>query len=172
MKQQSGSKRLSTFARYVVSYMLVLLLALSALFLYMYVYMNREVRAQVISNGINRLSRIAYQHEGYLDNMLNTAEQIGLSPYLQPFSYRDEPWRAYELMQQLVPYTVSNDFSDQMYLCFASDDYLYSSSSMMRQGKGSWRTSSTSWRMSSGQWGDWYRTWPERSTAYWPLTLR
>ena len=44
MKQQSGSKRLSTFARYVVSYMLVLLLALSALFLYMYVYMNREVR--------------------------------------------------------------------------------------------------------------------------------
>lgn len=30
MKQQSGSKRLSTFARYVVSYMLVLLLALSA----------------------------------------------------------------------------------------------------------------------------------------------
>lgn len=69
MKQQSGSKRLSTFARYVVSYMLVLLLALSALFLYMYVYMNREVRAQVISNGINRLSRIAYQHEGYLDNM-------------------------------------------------------------------------------------------------------
>lgn len=80
MKQQSGSKRLSTFARYVVSYMLVLLLALSALFLYMYVYMNREVRAQVISNGINRLSRIAYQHEGYLDNMLNTAEQIGLSP--------------------------------------------------------------------------------------------
>lgn len=131
MKQQSGSKRLSTFARYVVSYMLVLLLALSALFLYMYVYMNREVRAQVISNGINRLSRIAYQHEGYLDNMLNTAEQIGLSPYLQPFSYRDEPWRAYELMQQLIPYTVSNDFSDQMYLCFASDDYLYSSSSMM-----------------------------------------
>ena len=131
MKQQSGSKRLSTFARYVVSYMLVLLLALSALFLYMYVYMNREVRAQVISNGINRLSRIAYQHEGYLDNMLNTAEQIGFSPYLQPFSYRDEPWRAYELMQQLVPYTVSNDFSDQMYLCFASDDYLYSSSSMM-----------------------------------------
>ena len=106
MKQQSGSKRLSTFARYVVSYMLVLLLALSALFLYMYVYMNREVRAQVISNGINRLSRIAYQHEGYLDNMLNTAEQIGLSPYLQPFNYRDEPWRAYELMQQLVPYTV------------------------------------------------------------------
>lgn len=131
MKQQSGSKRLSTFARYVVSYMLVLLLALSALFLYMYVYMNREVRAQVISNGINRLSRIAYQHEGYLDNMLNTAEQIGLSPYLQPFSYRNEPWRAYELMQQLIPYTVSNDFSDQMYLCFASDDYLYSSSSMM-----------------------------------------
>lgn len=46
MKQQSGSKRLSTFARYVVSYMLVLLLALSALFLYMYVYMNREVRAR------------------------------------------------------------------------------------------------------------------------------
>lgn len=133
MKQatHNGSKRLSTFARYVFSYMLVLMLVLSALFLYMFVYTNREVRAQSIANGINRLSRIADQHESYLDNMLNTAEQMGLSPYMQPFRYRDEPWRAYELMQQLVPYTVSNDFCDQMYLCFSSDEYLYSSSSMM-----------------------------------------
>ena len=77
MKQQSGSKRLSTFARYVVSYMLVLLLALSALFLYMYVYMNREVRAQVISNGINRLSRIAYQHEASLLKAQGTIWQRG-----------------------------------------------------------------------------------------------
>ena len=62
--QIAVSGRLPRSEPYVVSYMQVLLLALSALFLYMYVYMNREVRAQVISNGINRLSRIAYQHEG------------------------------------------------------------------------------------------------------------
>lgn len=81
-----GSKRLSTFARYVVSYLLVLLLTLSVLFLYMYFYTSREVRAQMIDSEINRLSRIADQHEGYLSTMLNSAEQIGLSPYLQPFS--------------------------------------------------------------------------------------
>lgn len=130
-QKRSGSKRLSTFAGYIFSYMLVLVLVLSALFLYMFIDTNRQVRTQFIDNSINRLSRIADQHEEYLDNMLNTAEQIGLSPYMQPFSYRDEPWRAYELMQQLVPYTVSNDFCDQLYLCFSQDEYLYSSSSMM-----------------------------------------
>ncbi len=127
-----GSKRLSTFARYVVSYLLVLLLTLSVLFLYMYFYTSREVRAQMIDSEINRLSRIADQHEGYLSTMLNSAEQIGLSPYLQPFSYQEEPWRAYDLMQQLIPYTVSSAFADQMYLCFSEDEYLYSSSSMMQ----------------------------------------
>ena len=125
------SHRLSTFARYFFSYLLVSLMILGALFFYMYFYTSREVRTQSVSNGMNRLSRIADQHESYLDNMLNTAEQIGLSPYLQPFQYQEEPWRAYELMQQLVPYTVSNDFADQMYLCFSEDSYLYSSSSMM-----------------------------------------
>ena len=46
MKQQSGSKRLSTFARYVVSYMMELPLALSARKLYKNVYKKREERAK------------------------------------------------------------------------------------------------------------------------------
>lgn len=119
----------STFARYVLSYVMLLVLVIAGLFGYMYYYVDGEVRSQTIDSQINRLTRIAYQHESQLNSMLNTAEQIGLSPFIEPFRYRDEPWRAYELMRQLVPYTVTNDFCEQIYLTFSEDDYLYTSSS-------------------------------------------
>ena len=63
--------------------------------------------------------------------MLNTAEEIGLSPHIEPFRYDEEPWKAYDLQLQLVPYTSTNAFCDQVYLHFSGDDRLYSSSASM-----------------------------------------
>lgn len=126
--------RPSTFVRYALSYIGLLALVLSVLIGYMCVNMDREVRQRVLDSQINRLSRIAFQHEEYLSSMLNTAEQIGLSPFIEAFSFEEEPWRAYDLIRQLAPYTVTNDFCDQIYLRFSGDDHLYSSSSSMTLG--------------------------------------
>lgn len=131
--KKSGWKRLrpSTFMRYALSYISLITLILAGLFGYMYFYVNREAQERLMANHVNRLSRIAYQHEGWVDTMLNTAVQIGLSPFIEPFSYAEEPARAYDLLRQMAPYTVTNSFCDQIYLCFTGDDHVYSSASSM-----------------------------------------
>lgn len=124
--------RLSTFTRFVMACMLPMLLVLLALFGYLYYRVNQDVRRQVLDSQVNRLTRIAYQNETYVSSMLNSAEQIGLSPFIEPFVYDEEPHKAYELMQQLAPYTVSNYFCNQMYVCFQEDDHLYSAKESLR----------------------------------------
>lgn len=96
-----------------------------------FIYMRQEVQDKAFSSQINRLSRIADQHENYLASMLDSAVQMGLSPAIKAFVHQDEPAKAYELQQQLAPYTVTNSFCDQIYVIFHGDDHIYSSTSSM-----------------------------------------
>ena len=123
--------RSSAFARYALSYMLMLSLVLTCVFSYMFFYVRREVRETMLEGQINRLSRIADQHERYLSSMLDSAVQLGLSPAIQPFVYEKEPARAYTLLKQLAPHAVTNSFCDQIFLTFHLDDHIYSSSLSM-----------------------------------------
>ena len=131
MKKLFARFRRSTFARFALSYICLLVLVLLGIFGYMYTYVEREVRDRVLDSHINRLSRIAYQHEDYMNTMLNTALQMGLSPFIEPFDYATEPARAYDLLRQMAPYTVTNSFCDQIFLSFRQDDHIYSSASSM-----------------------------------------
>lgn len=124
-------RRTSTFVRYALSYVTLLTIVLTVVFGYMYIYVGGEVRGKATANHVNRLNRVAFQHEAYLSSMLNTAMQIGLSPYIEPFSYWEDPTKAYDLLRQMTPYTITNYFCDQIYLCFSGDDHIYSSSSSM-----------------------------------------
>jgi len=131
MKQCLRRMRSSAFARYALSYVLILAIVLTCMFSYIFFYVEREVRNRTLDSHVNRLSRIAYQHEDYLTTILNSAVQMGLSPNIQPFEFDQSPQKAYDLLQQMAPYAVTNSFCDQMFLCFAGDDHLYSPSSSM-----------------------------------------
>ena len=121
----------SVFIRYALSYIAVVLLLFSSTTGYLYFRLSSQTREDVIGNQINRLSRIANQHESYILTMLNMAEEIGLSPHIEFFRYDEEPWKAYDLQRQMVPYTATSSFCDQVYLHFFGDDRIYSSSSSM-----------------------------------------
>ncbi len=124
--------RTTVFIRYALSYLAVVLLLFFSITGYLYATMSERAREEYIGNQINRLSRIASQHENYISAMLNTAEEIGLSPHIEFFRYDEEPWKAYDLQLQLVPYTTTNStFCDQVYLHFFDDNRIYSSSSSM-----------------------------------------
>ena len=124
--------RTSVFIRYALSYIAVVLLLFFSITGYLYVRLSGKAREEFIDNQINRLSRIAGQHESYISAMLNTAEEIGLSPDIEFFRYDEEPWKAYDLQLQMIPYTTtSSTFCDQVYLHFFGDDRIYSSSSSM-----------------------------------------
>ena len=127
--KQTG--KTTVFIRYALSYTAVVLTLFFSIAGYLYVRTNRHARQNLIDGQINRLARIASQHESYISAMLNTAEQIGLSPHIEPFHYDTEPWKAYDLQLQLVPYTSTNTFCDQVYLYFSGDERIYSSSASM-----------------------------------------
>lgn len=131
MKRLYKRLRMSTFLRFACSYLLMLALILSVLFSYMYTFVQREVQQRTLVSQHNRLARIAYQHEDHLKSMVNTAVQIGLSPAITPFSRQLSPDRAYYLIKQLAPYTVTNTYADQIYLCFSGQDHIYSATSSM-----------------------------------------
>ena len=127
-----GKKRKrSVFMRYALSYTLAVLILFSGISAYLYQLTSRQVQENIVNAQINRLTRIAIQHEGYISSMINTAEEIGLNPHIEVFRYGEEPWKAYDLQLQLIPYTATNAFCDQVYLHFSGDDRIYSSSSSM-----------------------------------------
>lgn len=110
--------RSSIFIRYALSYIAVVLLLFFSITGFLYVRLSGQARRELIDNQMNRLSRIAGQHETYISAMLNTAEEIGFSPYIEFFRYDEEPWKAYDLQLQLVPYTTTSTFCNQIYLHF------------------------------------------------------
>ena len=123
--------RSSVFIRYALSYIAIVLLLFFSITGYLYVRLSGSFREVFIDSQINRLSRIANQHEGYISSMLNMAEEIGLSPDIEFFRYDEEPWKSYDLQLKLVPYTATQTFCDQVFLHFFGDDRIYSSSSSM-----------------------------------------
>lgn len=127
--KQIGKK--SVFIRYALSYTAVVLTLFFSIAGYLCVNTSQRFRQNLIDSQINRLTRIANQNESYIFTMLNTAEQIGLSPHVESFNYHQEPWKAYDLQLQLVPYTSTNTFCDQVYLYFSGEERIYSSSSSM-----------------------------------------
>ncbi len=131
MKELCSKLRSSTFVKYLFSYITLLALVLSGVTAYLYSYMDNEVRKQITQAQVNRLSRIAYQHDEWLSTMLNTAVQIGMSPYIEPFAYDQNPSGAYTLAMQIAPFAATSRFCDQIYLCFDDDDHVYSASSSM-----------------------------------------
>ncbi len=131
MKRLFTRIRMSTFVRFSLSYLVMLALVLGCLFSYLFFYVRKEVRETAFTSQVNRLGRIADQHENYLSAMQGSAMQLGLSPDVQPFVFEEEPGKAYRLLKTLAPYTVTNSFCEQMYLVFHADDHVYSSAATM-----------------------------------------
>ena len=123
--------RTSVFIRYALSYTAVVLLLFFSITGYMYITLSRRAREELITTQINRLTRIAGQHESYLSAMLNTAEEIGLSPDIEFFRYEEEPWMRCDPQLPMVPYTTTCTFCDQVFLHFYGDDRVYSSSASL-----------------------------------------
>lgn len=118
----------SMLVRYMVSYAVIMAVLFIGVGIFMNTTYTNTIRKNTIDSNINRLDALRMQHEEKLRTLIMTANQIGVSYYISPFEMEKEPMKAYHLKQQLVPYSVTNDFCDQVYLVFHIDDYVYASS--------------------------------------------
>ncbi len=117
----------SILLRYMISYAAIMAVLFVGVGIFMSNTYVNSIRANTVESNINKLGRIRYQHEANLTTLLSVGRQIGLSPYIRSFKFSKEPMRAYHLKLQLLPYTTTIDFFDQLYLIFNKDEYLYSS---------------------------------------------
>ena len=117
----------SVILRYMISYAVVM----AVLFIGVGIYINNNYaktsRESSVENSIHQLNSIRYQHEEELNTLIGIGSQIGLSPYISSFQLLEDTMKAFHLLRQLVPYTVTNDFCYQLYLIFHEDNYIYSS---------------------------------------------
>jgi AraC-like DNA-binding protein len=117
----------SVFLRYMLSYAVIMVVLFISISIYMNNYYSNTVREKIIDSNINTLSRIRYENEANMSSAINIGNQIGLSPYIVPFKFEEEPWKSVHLKEQIVPYTVTNEFFDKMFLVFDIDDYVFTS---------------------------------------------
>ena len=117
----------SVMLRYMVSYAAIM----AVLFISVGIYVNdnyvKTSRENSVANSRHQLNSIRYQHEEKLETLIGIGSQIGLSPYIKSFQLLEDTMKAFHLLRQLVPYTVTNDFCYQLYLIFHEDNYIYSS---------------------------------------------
>ena len=64
------------FLRYALSYLLLLMVVFSVLTAYLTGYVNHQVSDTLQTTQVNRLNRIAQQHNEYIDNMMHTAFSV------------------------------------------------------------------------------------------------
>lgn len=121
----------NAFLKFAVSYVIVILLVLLFFFIFYAVNTRNSAREETVNSQLNRLARIAQHNEEILSMMQNTADQMGVSPFVEPFVFAEHPDRAYDLIRQLSAYSVTNTFCEKMFLCFNTDDHVYSPENSM-----------------------------------------
>lgn len=117
----------SIFSRYVISYAAVMAILYIGVGIYVSNSYGSAIRASIVEENTNRLSSLRMQHDEKLSAMISIASQLGLSSYIAPFKLEENPMKAYYLKQHLSSYSSPDNFFDQLYVIYHSDNYLYSS---------------------------------------------
>ncbi len=119
----------STFVRYMLSYILILIVLITCIVAYMYTHFQKTIYENTQNSQMNRLASVRFQSENQMNALVNIAERLALSDAAQPFSYRENPHMAERVMRELSTYALYYDVFDFMYVHFYGDDMLYSASS-------------------------------------------
>ncbi len=119
--------RHSTFTRYFISYLIILLLSLTSFIIIIQTQLTKIYSNQLDANIDNRLTVAQNQFFGSLESTLQIHSQLQQDMAL--FNYRNDPTSSnrYELYQQLRKYDISSDFIGSIiYLNRSNDDALSS----------------------------------------------
>ncbi len=132
MKRKLSMYIKSTLVRYMLSYVLIIMLLVLCIMVFTFSYYRDSMYETTVAYEINKLAVVGRQYESYARTLTAIAEQLSLSPDCKPFTFSEKPENAYSLIQAIKPYTITTDFCDQIYVIFHDDDTLYSSSSSVK----------------------------------------
>ena len=100
----------STFVRYTLSYVIIMMLLLSSIMVYMFTYYQNSIYDTTRDSQTNMLASVRHQSEGYVRMMSSIARQLGMTAAKEPFDYDSSPAKATALINALKPHQATADF--------------------------------------------------------------
>lgn len=116
----------STFVRYTLSYVIIMMLLLSSIMVYMYLYYQNSIYDNIEGSQTNRLASVRHQSEGYVRLMTGIANHLGMTAASSPFDYDASPAKARALVEALKPHMATAGFCEGIYVVFSGEDRVYS----------------------------------------------
>jgi len=116
----------STFVRYTLSYVIIMMLLLTSIMVVMYKDYQSSIYSYIRDDQTNKLQNIHYQNEGYVRMLSGIANQLGLTAASESFSGESSPAKANELERALNTHMETTDFAAGMYVILNGYDTVYS----------------------------------------------
>lgn len=117
------------FLKYLVSYILVLLLPMIVLNGIYSLRVNKIYRTEVLSNMQADLKSLSLELDAQISSMASTVNQLSTMLDFNNYKFEENPLYAKQIMQLLQMYRSSSTFADEIILYLHNDDYLVSSTS-------------------------------------------
>ncbi|MBD2844396.1 AraC family transcriptional regulator [Paenibacillus sp. IB182496] len=119
-----NKSRTPTFAKFLVSYMVVLLLPFLVVWFFLYAHFERVQTEQVYGSALNDLNQMKNIIESNINETYNMAARIAAEEELSPH-YLQEFYHVYR-SQKLLNYTTDNEFFYNVTYYVRNTDYMYS----------------------------------------------
>ena len=122
-------KRSKLFYRYLVSYVLILLIPLIGLSVFVRGYLFRVLEEEIRKNSSNNLQNAKNIMETQLEHLTSTEQKMYLNKMLRGFSLQDETLTAIATKDQLKAYCLLTPFLSDAVYYQEEDDYMVAASS-------------------------------------------
>lgn len=117
------------FLKYLVSYIIVLLLPMIVLNGIYSLRVNKVYRTEVLANMQTDLNSLALELDAQISSMSSTINQLSAMLDFNTYRFEENPLYAREIKQLLQMYCSTSTFADEIILYMHNDDYLVSSTS-------------------------------------------
>ncbi len=118
----------STFLKYLISYILILLIPLI-----LSVFINTKflsiLKNQAITDIINTSRKIENFFDIQYKQIQSTNYQMGLNPNFRPFVLSQNPYKAVLLRNDLLKYKAVNNFIEDIIVYFEDENYIHTTTS-------------------------------------------
>ena len=114
------------FARYLVSFVLVFFIPFAALGFFIDRYLFNEILERERETQYQDIVRNAAILDQRLVELDQLWMQISSDSDFRPFSFEENPFRAYRLIKELRKYTYTNNFIESLYILYREHAYIYS----------------------------------------------
>lgn len=122
-------KHSNLFYKYLVSYIVILLIPLLVMSIIIYNYYDDTLKKELLKNNFNKLTQIKNNIDMQMNQLDKIIVQLYSSEKLQPYYIKSDILNIINTRDILSKYDLTNDFTDEIILYIYGEKMIYSSTS-------------------------------------------